>query len=534
MSATAGTPAPARLFEMLDRPSPDAPLLICDDGTITYGQLRDRAARFAAGLRAHGVERGDRLALALPNCAEWVVAAMACSRLGVAVLSLNVRLGGKELSDLISRTTAKALIYPPAHRNGAFVQTLRSADPVKLASLRLIIAAGEGSANFSLPHAEHFDFAELEQAKEDAPCNGEGCDPCLILATSGTTSAPKLVVHVQERVSAHVRDAAGSLGFGPNSSLFIGIPVCGAFGYTLLMTAISDGRPIVMVDNFDPAEAVRLIDEHRVTHALGTNDMLKKMLDAAPADPPLPTLFMYGHANFTPGLTDLPAEAERRGVRIRGFYGMTETLALFAAQPLDGALELRAEGGGHPVCPAARFRIRDLDSDALLESGEIGMIEVSTPNVMAGYLNDAEKTAEAFTEDGFLRTGDLGYAHPGGGFVFVSRQNDVLRIGGYLVNPAEIEDVIRSQDGVKVCQVVAVARPEGARPVAFVETHPEAAFDEQALIAACRASLAVYKCPVRIFRVDKMPVTEGPNGAKVKKHVLRDVAVQFMEEASRT
>jgi len=146
---------------------------------------------------------------------------------------------------------------------------------------------------------------------------------------------------------------------------------------------------------------------------------------------------------------------------------------------------------------------------------------------MVGYLDDAAATEAAFTADGYLRTGDLGYRLPDGGVQFESRRNDVLRIGGYLVAPAEIEETILALDGITACQVVAVAQDTRVRPVAFVIGRTDAP-DETAIIEACRGRLAKYKVPIRVFNVTEFPSVDGPNGRKVKRNELRDLAMAML------
>jgi fatty-acyl-CoA synthase len=143
---------------------------------------------------------------------------------------------------------------------------------------------------------------------------------------------------------------------------------------------------------------------------------------------------------------------------------------------------------------------------------------------MSGYDGDEAATAAAFTADGWFRTGDLGHLDPWGGFAFETRMGDVLRLGGFLVSPLEIEAELQADPAVDGAQVVAVADSAGTRAVGFVTLRPGGIFDEAALIGRCRAALAGFKVPSRIFRLDAFPTTTGPNGTKVQRHVLRETA----------
>jgi fatty-acyl-CoA synthase len=285
-------------------------------------------------------------------------------------------------------------------------------------------------------------------------------------------------------------------------------------------------------EQFVAAEAAQLMLDREVTHMFGTDDLLDKILATVAPGTQFPALKMYGHANFTPALgATLPQKAASHGVHLRGCYGLSETMALFATQPDDGSLERRAASGGLPNCPAGKIRCRSLETGQLLPPGETGELEIWSPDLTVGYLGDPAATAKAFCDDGFLRTGDLGFTTPDGGMTLLSRIGDILRIGGYLVNPLEIEETVLGLCDASACQVVAIDVGKSVRPVAFVVGGPGYAHDERRIVDACRGRLATYKSPIRVFELEAFPVTDGPNGQKVKKNVLKDLAVQRMAQA---
>ena len=165
------------------------------------------------------------------------------------------------------------------------------------------------------------------------------------------------------------------------------------------------------------------------------------------------------------------------------------------------------------------------ESGALLPHGASGELEFLAPaSRMAGYHGDPGATRDAFTADGFYRSGDLGHTLAGGRFVYLARIGDALRLGGFLVSPAEIESVVRGAPGIAACQVVGVPRSGGLAAIAFVILEPGAAFDEQAALAHVSARLARYKVPRRVVPLDAFPVTPGANATKVQKGKLREMA----------
>jgi len=150
---------------------------------------------------------------------------------------------------------------------------------------------------------------------------------------------------------------------------------------------------------------------------------------------------------------------------------------------------------------------------------------------MLGYYDNPDATAEAVTEDGFVRTGDLGMVEPDGGFAFLSRMGDVLRLGGFLVSPAEIEAEIQSHPSVESVQVVGAGSAAGNRAVAFVVPDAGTEFDEAAIQAHCAQRLAKYKVPARVIPVDAFPVTDSANGVKIQRGKLRDMAEELLRES---
>ena len=291
------------------------------------------------------------------------------------------------------------------------------------------------------------------------------------------------------------------------------------------MATLAAGKPSVLVESAEIDRIARLIAQHHPTTMFGSDDMFARLLDLVPGEDPFPSIRYAGFAAFNAALADLPEQAEARGLRLRGLYGMSEVQALYALRPFDEPVARRKLGGGVPTSPLAHVRVRDPDSGELLGPGTAGALECAGPSLMVGYYGNDKATAEAMTADGYVRTGDLAEIDGRGGFTFLSRMGDVLRLSGFLVNPLEIEQRVQEVPGIDGCQTVAVARGEGVRAVAFVMLKQGATLDEDAVIAHCRRGLANYKVPVRVFAIDEFPRTPSPNGFKIQRHKLREIAL---------
>ncbi|MBM3521502.1 MAG: AMP-binding protein [Alphaproteobacteria bacterium] len=508
------------LVAALERLASSRIVLIEGDERVTLGALLDRSRRVAGGLHAFGLRRGDRVALWLANRREWLETLIACARLGVTVIAINTRLVAAEVVDLLARSAPRALVLAP----GAGARC--PAEELAAAQLRLdlVVTIGEGGMPPALA-ARVVAFNALVASPSRPMIDAMPDDGLVVFTTSGTTSRPKLVLHAQRSVVRHARDIGVAFGFAAEDTVVLQVPpLCGVFGFSQATAVLLAGRPLVMMERFDAAAAASVMRGHDVTHAVGTNEMLDRLLEARAEIPPFPRLRFFGHANFNPALADLPAKAAARGVHLRGLFGMSETLALFAIQPHDADLARRALAGGIPVSPEARARVVDLESGAALPPDAPGEIQLRGPSLFAGYLGDEEAARRAFTADGWFRTGDLGTATSDGGFTLLGRMGDTLRLGGYLVNPAEIESVIAADPAIASCQVVEQVRRDGIRAIAFVVLAPGASLDEPALLARCRVQLAAYKIPARVVALDRFPTTDGPNGAKVRRGELRDRA----------
>src|SRR5690606_28737068 len=209
-------------------------------------------------------------------------------------------------------------------------------------------------------------------------------------------------------------------------------------------------------------------------------------------------------------------------------YGMSEVQALFARQRPEASRVERARRGGFPIGESYGARVRDPESGRLLRPGESGELAVSGPSLMAGHFGDEAATGRAITEDGWLRTGDLGRLESDGSFVFETRMGDVLRLGGYLVAPAEIEAHVQRFPGIAGCQVVGAMSEGRLAPVAFVTLRAGAAFDEAALRRHCAAGLARFKVPARCVALDEFPTTTGANGTKIQRARLREMAARLL------
>jgi fatty-acyl-CoA synthase len=509
----------------------DAPAVIWGDERISFAALDQESRRVANGLAALGVGPGDRVALWLPNAPAWLALHFACARLGAIVVAVNTRFRSTELADIVARSGARILVLWPGFRQIDFIGLLEAVDRETLDRLERIVVYGDNAGpGIPFPPRTVLGKAAVPYTalRDRPPCHddfGGGPVGVDIFTTSGTTKAPKFVLHDHYSVLSHAENVARAFGYAaPDSVMLQALPLCGVFGFCQAIASLAAGRPMVMQATFDAEAAARLIVEHEVTGFNGSDEMFARLLAATDAAVPFPSLRLCGYAAFNPTMEGIVADAEARGLRLAGLYGASEVQALFALQDPAGSTASRARPGGKPIASGYRARIRDPENGAELPDGQSGELEFHGPSAMAGYFGDAGATARTITADGWVRSGDLGHRLADGSFVFETRMGDVLRLGGYLVAPSEIEAHLKRDTTIEGCQVVGIADAGALRPVAFVTLRSGAAFDEAALRQFCRDGLAGFKVPVRIFAVDAFPTTTSANGTKVQRAKLREMA----------
>jgi len=503
--------------------------LIFGEATQSFEDLAEQSRTIAAGLHRRGIGPGDTVAVWLLNEPDWLAVFFACARIGAIVIAVNTRFRATELADMIGRTRPKAIFYRSRLGSVSFADLI--AEAVARAAAPPMLEVVLGSAADSNPNPDTLSLQDLSaQSGLSVPVELRPEDGAIMFATSGTTSAPKFVLHPHHSIVDHAGDVASDFFMSePGAVMLQMLPYCGVFGFCQAMAALAAGRPSVVMDMFDPEMAGRLIADKQVTHFNATDEMLTAIVGVSSPET-WTSLRLIGAASFNRGPETLAALAADHGLPIVGLYGMSEVQALFARRDLGDPPAERFHGGGNPVSHIAAIRVRDPESGEVLVSGESGELELFGPSLLKAYFGDAAATSAAMTEDGFVRTGDLGFLDEAGGFTFESRMGDALRLGGFLVNPDEISSFIESIDGIAACVVVGVRAEGRQRAAAFVKIRDDYGFDAERTLRQCRECLAPFKVPAILHALDEIPVADGPNGVKVQRGELRRVAIELLEQ----
>lgn len=504
---------------------PDAVAFVDAEREMSYAEFDHLCTNAVHWLRAQGIGPGDRVAVWLVNRVEWLALLFALGRIGAAMMSVNTRFRAAELDYVLARSAARLLVMQHNFRSIEFEAVLRDVDGARLTALQCVAVLDGGPATpttiLGKPAVVLALAADAPAAAAARPDRSSPDALAILFTTSGTTQGPKLVMHVQRAIALHAQRVALAYGFiAPGAATLGAVPFCGTFGLVIAMASFAAGAPLVMMDAFDAAHASALIRGRALTHVFGTDEMLRRLLEVNPGPAPFPSTRLCGFV-----LTrELALAAQERALPIAGLYGSSEVQALFSCQPFELSFDERVLGGGKPASADAELRVRDVASGALLPVGSSGELEIRAPTSFVGYLDNPAANAKAIHTDGFFRTGDIGRLRADGSFVFETRSGDAIRLGGFLVSPVEIEEVIRQLPGVADAQVVAVEIGHQTRCAAFVILQPGAATAEAEISAWVKARMAGYKVPARVWFVDTYPITQSANGDKIQRARLRDIA----------
>ena len=478
---------------------PDAEALVTASARLTYAQLDDKVRRAAAGMRAFGLGKSDHVAVLMGNDEKWLILFYAAASIGAVTVPVNTRFKASELEFCLKQADCKALFY---------ASTFLSID----------YAAMVAEVKPNLPKLVHA-IAVDERLLEGEPAKGSDPavkpdDALLIQFTSGTTAYPKGVVLTHDNMLRNAWAAGSRFGIRADDRYFNCRPFFHVGGSTLsALASLVFGACLVTLPTFEAGAALKMMASERCTLTSG-NDTIFQM--------------MMGHADFDPvklqlrgGWAAAGAQTMRRIIDVMGAkeicaaYGLSEASPNVVMSDWRDPEALRVEGLAK-THDGLELRIRD------------GEIQVRGWSVMRGYYNNPEQTAKAFTEDGWLRTGDLGTLTEDGRLRMVGRLKDVFRVGGENVAPAEVEEVLLAHPAVQTAQVIGVPDARlGEVACAYVSLKDGAVATEAELIDWSKKRSANFRVPrylriVKSFDAIGMTASGKVQKTRLREHALRE------------
>jgi long-chain acyl-CoA synthetase len=497
---------------------PERPVLVYFD-TVLTGRDVDRASdALAAALADGGFAASDRIALYLQNMPQYVLALLAAWKLGGIAVPVNPMLTPAEVAKLLGDATPTVLVALDE------LHTPELADVLAASSVRRVITTsalnwlgtayhpGLPPARLPVPPGAE-DFTQLiatHQGRVPPPVLPALDDTAVITYTSGTTGAPKGAMNTHRNIATGGYAYRDWFDLSAEDVVLGVAPLFHVTGLTgHIACALVSGAPLVLSYRFDTAVVLEMIYRHKATFTVGAITVFMALVDAASTRAHLATLtkIASGGAPVAPATVE---RFERRfGVYIHNVYGMTETTSPVLAVPVGkraptGA-QTEALSVGVPM-PGTRVAVLD-ETGAPLCAGQFGEIAVAGPQVVPGYWRKPEETAAAF-HDGWLHTGDVGYADAEGWYYLVDRKKDMIVASGYKVWPREVEDVLYTHEAVLETAVVGRPHPyRGETVKAYVSLREGHSVSPEQLVEHCRARLAAYKYPREIEIVDSIPKT---------------------------
>jgi cyclohexanecarboxylate-CoA ligase len=489
------------------------------DGTerLSFGELRARVDRLARGLGRLGVAAGDVVAYQLPNWWEAAVAFLATARLGAIANPILPAFRESELRFVLRQSGARILFVPESHRGQAHLALVRPLRAELPGLEHVIVCRGDAAAG----DATERTFASLlaSAAGRDAPvATPPAVSPSsllLLMYTSGTTAAPKGVLHTHDTLAAEVLSLARVHGLGPDDRTLMPSPLTHISGviHAILAPAIL-GTSAVLMERWDAAEALRRIEAERVTYMVGAPVFLQDLVRAAaPASTAAASLRLFS-CGGAPVTEELVRAARERfpGCVAKRVYGSTEFPTLSTTEAAD-AIAHGVDSEGRPIAPA-EVRITGEDGTPC-GAGEEGEVQARGPECFVGYA-DAALNADAFTADGWFRTGDLGVLDGDGYLRITGRLKEIVIRKGEKISIRELEEAIARHPGVREVAVVPVPDPaSGERACAVVVARADA---DLGLGSVCdflaAQGVARLKHPEQLVVTDALPRTESGKVAR--------------------
>ena len=506
----------------------------CMGKSLTYAQVNKYAVQFGAYLQSRGLEPGDKVALMMPNLLQYPIALFGCLRAGLVIVNTNPLYTPREMRHQFTDSGVKAIVICEN-----FASHLQEVLPDTQIKTVIITSIGEMLGfkgwfvnfavryikrmvpNYNLPNTVTFSYA-LDQGKRFTvkPIQHSPEDVVCLQYTGGTTGVAKGAMLTNRNLVANMMQISAWIapsGMGENEVGLSPLPLYHIFAFSVNCLALfSLGALTVLVVNArDLPSVMKEFKNHKVTIMTGVNTLFNALLshpDFATQD--------FSALRFALGggmaVQKVVAEKWRKvtGAPLVEGYGMTESSPVASVNPLDGSGRIGCIG--LPV-PSTDMRIVD-DSGNPLPQGETGEIQIKGPQVMKGYYNRPDATAQSI-KDGWLSTGDIGLMHPDGYFQIVDRKKDMILVSGFNVYPNEIEDMVMENPKVLECAAIGVPDDKSGEVVKIYVVKKDNSLTEKELLEHCRQGLTGYKMPKSVEFRTELPKT---NVGKILRRKLRE------------
>lgn len=506
----------------------------------TWAELQAAVDQAARALLALGVNKGDRVGIWSPNCAEWTITQFATAKIGAVLVNINPSYRTHELEYALRQSGASTLILQGKFKSSDYVATLAELAPelrdggpgtfksAKLPELKRVVCLDADRAltgMFSWPsmlaHADEVSAEHLAEVQATLQFD----DPINIQYTSGTTGAPKGATLSHHNILNNGFFVARTMALTEEDRMVIPVPLYHCFGMVMgNLGCVTHGATMIYPgDGFDPEETLNAVSEERATTLYGVPTMFIAELEH-------PEFERFNLSSLRTGImagSICPIEVMRKVIERMNMkdvticYGMTETSPVSFQTQTDAPLEKRVTTVG-TVHPHLEVKLVSPETGAVVARGETGELCTRGYSVMLGYWNNAEATDKAIDSAGWMHTGDLATMDEEGYVAIVGRIKDMIIRGGENIYPREIEDFLYTHPAISDVQVIGVPDEKyGEEVMAWVKLADGQQLDADGLKAFCKGKIAHYKVPRYVKFVDEFPMTVT---GKIQKFKMREEA----------
>ncbi|MGE4297161.1 MAG: AMP-binding protein [Desulfovibrionaceae bacterium] len=526
-------------------PDNDAVVYVDRNFRLTYRQFDDMVDRMAKGLMAMGIKKGDKVAVWATNVPYWVVMQFATARIGAVLLTVNTNYKIAELEYLLKQSEAECIFVISHYRDTDYVTTLNELVPElkthergkmhseKLPHLRVVGFLGHEKHRgmYSIPEilalGEMIDDTEFA----DRQASLDPHDVVNMQYTSGTTGFPKGVMLTHASIGNNGFWIGENQAFTHNDRVCLPVPLFHCFGCVLgVLACVSHGSAMVILEVFNPIHVMKSVEKERCTALYGVPTMFIAVLDHELFD-------KFDYSTLRTGImagSPCPAPIMRKVIdkmymkEITICYGLTEGSPVMTQTTTTDDMRRRTETVGKAM-PEIEVRIVDPETNQEVPRGTQGEVCCRGYNVMKGYYNNPEATAQAIDSEKWLHSGDLGVMDEDGYVAITGRLKDMIIRGGENVYPKEIEEYLYHMDGIQDIQVAGVpSQKYGEQVGAFIRIKPGHSLAPEDVQDYCRGKISWYKIPKYVVFLDDFPMTAS---GKVQKYKLREMAADLFPEA---
>lgn len=499
--------------------------LFLEDGAVrlSYRQTHQQCTAVAAALLADDFQHGERAAIWAPNIYQWVVAALAIQSIGGVLTTINTRFKGGEAAELLRDSAATTLFCIESFLGVNYPAALLD-QPLPALRRQVLFNAADPDADNSweslLSSGEQWLAANGDRALRARQVSVDGSAVSDIIFTSGTTGKAKGVMTCHAQNVKAFTLFAQLLGLDDSDRYLVINPFFHSFGYKAGMLAIlSQGATLIPMASFDVDQVLATIERDKISVLPGPPTIFQSLIN----HPKLADFDISSLLKATTGAAVIPTslitemQQTLKIKRVMTAYGLSECCGVATMCREGDSAETIAKTSGRAI-PGVELSIVDT-SNQHLPAGEVGEIVLRGFNVMHGYLDNPEATAEAIDGDGWLHTGDVGFLDSAGNLAITDRLKDMYISGGFNCYPAEIESAINAHPDVVMCAIIGVADARmGEIGRAFIVLREGAVQSSDSLYQWCRETMANYKVPRQIELVAKLPLNAS---GKVQKTELR-------------